>query len=105
MNIELSNDQKIKILCSDDLYLVMQGILLREQKIDQNREHLWTVSLDSAHRILNIELVSMGTVSSTPVEPMEVFSVPLQKRTVKLMVVHNHPRRVAKLVFILGGIQ
>ncbi len=91
MNIELSNDQKIKILCSDDLYLVMQGILLREQKIDQNREHLWTVSLDSAHRILNIELVSMGTVSSTPVEPMEVFSVPLQKRTVKLMVVHNHP--------------
>ena len=91
MNIELSNDQKIKILCSDDLYLVMQGILLREQKIDQNREHLWTVSLDSAHRILNIELVSMGTVNSTPVEPMEVFSVPLQKRTVKLMVVHNHP--------------
>ncbi len=91
MNIELSDDQKIKILCSDDLYSIMQQVLLREQKIDQNREHLWTVSLDSAHRVLNIELVSMGTVSSTPVEPMEVFSVPLQKRTVKLMVVHNHP--------------
>lgn len=91
MNIELSNDQKIKILCSDDLYSIMQQVLLREQKIDQNREHLWTVSLDSAHRVLNIELVSMGTVNSTPVEPMEVFSVPLQKRTVKLMIVHNHP--------------
>lgn len=91
MNIELSDDQKIKILCSDDLYSIMQQVLLREQKIDQNREHLWTVSLDSAHRVLNIELVSMGTVNSTPVEPMEVFSVPLQKRSVKLMVVHNHP--------------
>lgn len=91
MNIELSDDQKIKILCSDDLYSIMQQVLLREQKIDQNREHLWTVSLDNANRVLNIELVSMGTINSTLIEPMEVFSVPLQKRTVKLMIVHNHP--------------
>jgi len=91
MNIQLPDEQKIKILCSDDLFSIMQQVLLREQKIDQDREHFWTVSLDNANRVLNIELVSMGTVNSTPVEPMEVFSVPLQKRTVKLMIVHNHP--------------
>lgn len=37
MNIELSEEEKIKILNSHDLFTVMQGILLREQKIDQNQ--------------------------------------------------------------------
>ncbi|MBD78550.1 MAG: DNA repair protein [Crocinitomicaceae bacterium] len=91
MNVKLTESQKIKVLCSDDIYGIMQRILLRENKIDQNREHLWTISLDNAHKVLNIELVSMGTIKRTLVEPMEVFSVPLQKRAVKIILVHNHP--------------
>lgn len=91
MIIKLTNSQKIKIVCSDDIYGIMQRILLRENKIDRNREHLWTISLDNANKVLNIELVSMGTINQTLVEPMEVFSVPLQKRAVKIIIVHNHP--------------
>jgi len=79
MNLKLTKSQKIKILSSDDIYRIMQQILLREQKVDRNREHFWTISLDNAHKVLNIELVSMGTVNRTLVEPMEVLSVPLQK--------------------------
>jgi DNA repair protein RadC len=91
MNIRLKRNEKLKILCSDDLYTVMQKILLRETRIDRNREHLWTISLDNAHTILNIELVSMGSVNKLVIEPMEVFSVPLQKRAVTIVLVHNHP--------------
>ena len=91
MNIKLTNFQKIKILCSDDIYGIMQKILLRENKIDRNREHFWTISLDNANKILNIELVSMGSATKTVVEPMEVFSIPLQKRAVRVILVHNHP--------------
>lgn len=91
MNIKLANKAKIKIQNSDDIYSVMQRILLRENKTDRNREHLWTISLDNAHKILNIELVSMGSIRATVIEPMEVFSIPLQKRAVKLVLVHNHP--------------
>lgn len=91
MNIKLTQEQKIKILYPNDIYGIMQRILLRENKIDRNREHFWTISLDNAHRVLNIELVSMGTINKTLVEPMEVFSVPLQKRAVKIILVHNHP--------------
>jgi DNA repair protein RadC len=69
----------------------MQKILLRENKIDRNREHLWTLSLDTAHKLLSIELVSMGSINRLIVEPMEVFSVPLQKRAVRVIIVHNHP--------------
>jgi DNA repair protein RadC len=91
MNIRLKKEEEIKILCSDDIYSIMQKVLLRENKIDRNREHLWTISLDNAHKILNIELVSMGSINKTVVEPMEVFSVPLQKRAVKIIMIHNHP--------------
>lgn len=91
MNIKLNDHEKIKIYSPADLYPIMQRILLNECETDRNREHFWTVSLDTANRILNIELVSMGTVNQTLVKPMEVLSIPLQKRAVKLILVHNHP--------------
>lgn len=91
MNIRLKKNKEIKVLCADDLYTIMQRILRRENKIDRNREHFWTVSLDNAFKILNIELVSMGSITKTVVAPMEVFSVPLQKRAVTIVLIHNHP--------------
>lgn len=91
MDINLTEAERIKILNSDDLYDVMQRILLRENKIDQNREHFWIVGLESNNRILFIELISLGTVNKTIVEPMEVFSLALQKRAVNIILCHNHP--------------
>lgn len=91
MNITLTDKEKIKVMNSSDLYKIMQSILLREQRVDQDREHFWTVCLNRANVIMNIELVSMGNVFSTGVLPMEVFSIPLQKRSVNLIIVHNHP--------------
>ena len=91
MNIRLKKDQRIHVKLPGDLYAVMRPILMRESRTDRNREHFWTVSLDNANRILNIELVSMGSSTRTIAEPMEVFSIPLQKRAVRIMLVHNHP--------------
>ncbi|WP_425659804.1 JAB domain-containing protein [Tenacibaculum ascidiaceicola] len=91
MDIKLTEQEKIKILNSDDIYGIMQKILLRESKIDQNREHFWIIGLENNNRILFIELISLGTINATLVEPMEVFSLALQKRAVKIMLCHNHP--------------
>ena len=96
MNIRLNNKTKIQIHNSEDIYSVMQRILMREEKVDRGREHFWTISLDNANKILNIELVSMGSFRATIVEPMEVFSIPLQKRAVRLILVHNHPSGTLK---------
>lgn len=38
-----------------------------------------------------IEFISLGTVNQTFVEPMEVFSLALQKRAVSILLCHNHP--------------
>lgn len=91
MNIDLSNEEKIKILNGDDLYGIMQKILLRADKIDQDREHFWIVGLANNNRILFIELIGLGSVNTTIAEPMDVFSFALQKRAVKIVLVHNHP--------------
>lgn len=91
MDIKLTESEKIKILNSDDIYGIMQKILLRENKIDQNREHFWVIGLENNNRILFIELISLGTVNTILVEPMEVFSLALQKRAVKIILCHNHP--------------
>ena len=91
MDIKLTEEEKIKILNSDDIYGIMQKVLLRENKIDQNREHFWVIGLANNNRILFIELISLGTVNQTLAEPMEVFSFALQKRAVKIILCHNHP--------------
>jgi len=91
MDIKLTEKEKIKILNSDGIYGIMQRILLREDKIDQNREHFWVIGLETNNRILFIELISLGTVNKTIAEPMEVFSFALQKRAVKIILCHNHP--------------
>ncbi len=92
MNVRLDKQLKGTVIGSaEDVYPIMQRILMRESRTDRNREHFWTVSLDTAGTLVNIELVSMGSVRQTVVEPMEVYSIPLQKRAVRLILVHNHP--------------
>ncbi|MCC6373087.1 MAG: JAB domain-containing protein [Bacteroidia bacterium] len=91
MQVKLNELEKIRIVNSEDIYSVMQRILLRENKIERNKEHFWIIGLAQNSRILYIELISIGTINSAPVDPMEVFSIALQKRTVKIILVHNHP--------------
>jgi len=40
---------------------------------------------------LYIELVSLGTLSQSIVEPMDIFAWALQKQVAMLILVHNHP--------------
>lgn len=91
MNVNLTKAEKIKLLNSTDIYGIMQKVLLREEKIDQNKEHFWILGLANNQRLLFIELISLGTVNKTLVEPMEVFSLALQKQAVKIILCHNHP--------------
>jgi DNA repair protein RadC len=91
MQVKLTELEKIKLLNSEDIYHVMQRVLMRENKIERNKEHFWIIGLAQNNRILYVELISLGTIKSTLVEPMEVFSIALQKRTVKIILIHNHP--------------
>jgi len=91
MHVVLSKDEQIKLLNCEEVFVIAQNILLREQHIDRNREHLWIMGLEQNNRLLYIELVSMGSMKETIVEPMEIFSFALQKRVAKIIMIHNHP--------------
>jgi DNA repair protein RadC len=64
---------------------------LREEKIDQEKEHFWMIGLANNNKILYIELVSLGSVNATTVEPMNVFRVAVLKGAIKVIMAHNHP--------------
>ena len=91
MRVKLTKEQRIQVLNSQDVYKIMQQILLRENKIGRSKEHFWVVCLSYSNRILLIELATLGTMKKSVIDPTEVFSFALQKRASKVILVHNHP--------------
>ena len=91
MDIKLTEAEKIRILNGEDVFSIMQKVLLREDKIEQDKEHFWLIGLNINNKVLFIELVSLGGVLSTVVEPVSVFRVAILKNAVKAILVHNHP--------------
>lgn len=94
MEIKLSDRDKRQITSPDDVYGIMQRILLRENKIDQEKEHFWIIGLNTAGYILYIELVSLGSVRATVIEPMNVFRIAVMKNATRVIAIHNHPSGV-----------
>lgn len=91
MNVRLTQDQKIQLSDSGDVYKIMQQILLRENKIGRNQEHFWVIGLDNQSKILFIELVGLGAVNRVGANPPDVFRMGIYKLAVSMILVHNHP--------------
>ncbi len=83
--------KKRKMWNSLEIYSVIRPILLKKNKISRDKEHLWLMILDSSHHIKHLELIGLGTAESVITTPMEVFSIALHRRAVKLVIIHNHP--------------
>jgi len=91
MDIKLSPKDKKHIGGVDDVFAIMQRILLRDNKIDQEKEHFWIIGLNEAGYILYIELVTLGTVRAAIIEPMNVYRVAVMKNATRIIGIHNHP--------------
>ncbi|MBN1616253.1 MAG: DNA repair protein RadC [Spirochaetales bacterium] len=58
---------------------------------DRKQEHFISVSLNGAHEVLAVRVVSIGILNRTIVHPREVFADPLSDRAAAVIVCHNHP--------------
>jgi DNA repair protein RadC len=58
---------------------------------DRKQEHFLCLSLNGAHEIMHIRVVSIGLVNRTIVHPREVYAEPLQDRAAAVIAAHNHP--------------
>lgn len=57
----------------------------------RDRERCAVVLLDSRHRVLDVELVSVGSIDHTFMSPREVYRDALRANAAALVVGHNHP--------------
>jgi DNA repair protein RadC len=58
---------------------------------DRKQERFISVSLNGAHEVLSVRLVTIGLVNRTIVHPREVFADLIQDRSAAFAVAHNHP--------------
>ncbi len=72
-----------------DLFDIMKMFLKREHNVTGAAEHLWVVSLSSAGKLANIELVPMRGRSFADIRTADIFQVALQKGAESVMVVYN----------------
>jgi DNA repair protein RadC len=58
---------------------------------DRKQEYFICVSLNGAHEVMAIRVVSIGLVNRTMVHPREVFAEPIAERATAVICCHNHP--------------
>lgn len=91
MTTKTSSRQKSKAPNSENMASVMQKVLLREEKIDQEKKHFWLLGLGAGNRILFIEHVGTARLNAKKLEPMNLFRLAVLKGAINVMLVNNHP--------------
>jgi DNA repair protein RadC len=75
----------MRVLVPEDAYRAVRHYA------DRRQERFLCISLNGAHEIIAVRVVTMGLVDKTIVHPREVFSDPLADRASAIIVAHNHP--------------
>ncbi len=67
------------------------AVPLLQHYADRKQEHFVTISLNGAHEVNAVRIVSIGLVNRTLVHPREVYAEALKDRAAAVIVAHNHP--------------
>lgn len=65
--------------------------LIGEELRTYDREVFAILNLDSKNRVLNFNIVSIGTLNSAEAHPREIFKSAILSNAAKIIAVHNHP--------------
>jgi DNA repair protein RadC len=58
---------------------------------DRKQERFISLSLNGAHEVLSVRVVTIGLVNKAIIHPREVFADLIQDRAAAFAVAHNHP--------------
>ena len=81
----LQNQTKPEILTPQDVWKLC--VDFRESK----REHFVAFYLDTQGRVIERQIISIGTLDTSLVHPREVFEPAVSLRAASIIVAHNHP--------------
>jgi DNA repair protein RadC len=74
-----------KIVRPADIYALVRHYA------DRKQERFISISLNGAHEVLAVRVVTMGLVNRTLIHPREVFADVIADRSCGICVCHNHP--------------
>ena len=83
--------KKKRLTSPEEVYKILKSVLEVENKVDQDKEHFWSIGLNSRNDIKYVELVSLGTLNANLVHPREVFRMAVMKGVASILIAHNHP--------------
>lgn len=75
-----------KITTSHDVYH-----LLRDKFQHLDHEEFWMLSLNTAGRVIKVEMISKGGISQTIVDPVIVMKKAIENMAKGIILAHNHP--------------
>lgn len=81
----LTSNLHVEILSPQDIW--NQCVDIRESK----REHFVAFYLDTQNRLIERQIISIGTLNSSLVHPREVFEPALTLHAASIIIAHNHP--------------
>ncbi len=81
----------IRVHDAEAVARIFYEVLKTEDEVDQQKEHLWAMGLTSRHRVLYLELISLGNLTESVIHPREVFKSAILKGVYSLILCHNHP--------------
>ena len=84
-------DGRVTVQAPGDLHAT-----LRRELRGLDRERFLALYLDTRHRLLGIDTVSVGTLNASLVHPREVFKGAIGISAAALVVAHNHPSGCAR---------
>ena len=70
------------------------ALLLREEMVTYDREHMVCIPLDAKNRILGVHTVGIGALTVLTVHPREVFKIAVLSNAASIILLHNHPSGV-----------
>jgi DNA repair protein RadC len=74
-----------KISSASDVYPLVQHLA------DRKQEHFISISLNGAHEVIAVRIITIGLLNSCQIHPREVFADAICDRAAAIIVAHNHP--------------
>jgi DNA repair protein RadC len=106
--------EDVRINSSADAVRLCREMLATEDAIDRDKEHFYVLHLNVRSRVTMIEIVSVGTLTSSVVHPRETFRRAIAQGSASIILAHNHPsgdadpsdedKAVTKLMFEAGRV-
>jgi DNA repair protein RadC len=84
-------DSKIQVDGAVGVAKVFRDILALEDKIEQEKEHYYVMHLNIRSQVMMVELVTVGTLTSSLVHPRETFRRAVMAGAASIIIAHNHP--------------